>query len=196
MTDALRAALRRLRDEGGERAVVGPAEGPGGPWVAFRELADGTLLLETDEAEERAVEERDGIEAAARALAAWGLDESDPLICFLEGVDRDPADDDPYDAHRVLRTLGRARLLRRSLSVAYEAFAGPVRMTAAFPSRRHAEVEVHAPKPVNAAQAQRLRELGLSGSGDRWSGRVSADAMELEAIVPSVWARVRDAAFD
>jgi hypothetical protein len=192
VTDPLRRALRRLRNEGGRRVVVGPAEGPAGPWVAFRERPNGGLLLETDAGDEREVEEREGVESAARSLASWGLVEADPLTCFLEGVDRDPAGDDPYDDLALRRVLARARLRKRSLVLDYDALAGPVRMTVAYTNRRWAEVELLAPKPVNAAQASRLPELGLTGAGERWSGRVRAAADELEAIVPAIWSRVRD----
>ena len=188
----LRGALRRLRNEDGRRAVVGPAEGPGGPWVAFRERPNGTLLLETDSSQEREVEEREAIEAAAAALADWGLVDGDPLTCFLEDVDRDPVEDDPYDGVAVRGAFARARWHKRSLRLDYEALVGPVRMIVDFPNRRRADVEVVAPKPANGAQARRLPELGLTGTGDRWAGRVSAAAAELEALVPSIWSRVRD----
>ena len=196
MTDELRHALRRLRAEGGRRAVVGPAEGPGGPWVAFRERPDGALLLETDATGERELEERDAIEAAAAALAGWGLADDDELTCFLEGVDRDPVEDDPYDGVALRGALARARWRKRSLALGYDALAGHVQMAIAFPNRRWADVDVTAPKPVNGAQARRLPELGLTGAGDHWTGRVRAAAYELEAIVPSIWSRVRDVAID
>jgi hypothetical protein len=188
----LRRALRRLREEEGRRAVVRPAEGPGGPWIAFRQGPDGGLTLETDESDEREVEEREAVEAAADALTSWGLQDGEPLSCFLEGVDRDPAGGDLYDTRDVVRRLSLARLRKRPLVLEYDAAAGPVRMTVAYPNRRWAEVEVVAPKPVNGAQARRLPELGLTGARERWSGRVRADPIELEAIVPSGWARVRD----
>jgi hypothetical protein len=196
VTDALRRALRRLREEGGRRVVVGPAEGPAGPWVAFRERPNGALLLETDGGGEREVEEREGVETAADALKSWGLVDADPLTCFLEGVDRDPVSNDPYDVRALLKALRRARLRKRQLVLDYDALAGSVRMTVEYPNRRWAQVEVLAPKRVNAAQARRLAELGLTGSGEHWTGRARADPIEIEAIVPAIWSRVRGVTID
>jgi hypothetical protein len=188
----LRAAVRRARDEPGSRAVVGPADGPGGPWVAFGRAADYGLVFESDAGGSRVLPEEEAIAAATEALAAWGLAESDPLTCFLEGVDRDPVEDDPYDVWAVLKALGRARWRRRPLSLAYDAHAGAVAVEIGYPNRRWAELSVVAPKPVNAAQARVLAGWGFSGAGDRWSGRLRADPEQLEAVIPSVWSRVRD----
>jgi hypothetical protein len=138
------------------------------------------------------LQEDEAIAAATAALAAWGLVEADPLTCFLEGVDRDPVEDDPYDVFAVLKALGRARLWRRSLSLVYDACAGGVTLDVSFPSWRWADLSIVAPKPVNGAQARSLTEGGLTGAGDRWSGRLKADPEELEAVVPSIWSRVRD----
>jgi hypothetical protein len=189
---ALRAAARRLRDEDGRRAVLGPAEGPAGPWVAFRSAGEGRLVFESDAGDSQELAEEEAIGAAVAALAAWGLVEGDPLTCFLEGVDRDPARDDPYDPHAVLKALGRARLRRRPLSLVYDGLVGTIELDVGFPNRRSAELSVVAPKPVNAAQARRLNELGLRGSGARWTGRVPAAPEAVEAVVPLVWSRVRD----
>jgi hypothetical protein len=188
----LREAARRARDEAVERAVLGPADGPGGPWVAFARAADHGLVFESDAGGSRVLTQDEAIAAAAQALAAWGLVEADPLHCFLEGVDRDRVDDDPYDVFAVLKALGRARLWRRPLSLVYDARAGAVTLGVSFPSRRRPQLEITAPKPVNAAQARVLGEWGLSGGGTRWSGRIRGDPEYLEALVPSIWARVRD----
>ncbi|MGN6169130.1 MAG: hypothetical protein ACTHQQ_13315 [Solirubrobacteraceae bacterium] len=189
----LRDAVRRVYREQGRRAVLGPAEGPAGPWVAFRSAGEGGLLFESDAGDSRAMPDEEAIEAAAAALGAWGLVEADPLTCFLEGVDRDPADDDPYDPRAVLKALGRARLLRRSLSLVYDGLAGAIELDVSFPNRRTAELSIIAPKPVNSAQARRLGELGLHGGDARWSGRMRASPPAVEAVVPLIWARVRDA---
>jgi hypothetical protein len=74
------------------------------------------------------------IGAAVTALTAWGLVEADPLACFLEGVDRDPVRDDPYDPRAVLKALGRARLRRRSLSLVYDGRAGAIELNVSFPT--------------------------------------------------------------
>jgi hypothetical protein len=188
----LRVAVRRLRDEHGRRVVLGPAEGPAGPWVAFRAAGEGRLLFESDAGDSRELADEEAIDAAVAALAAWGLVEADPLACFLEGVDRDPAKDDPYDPRAVLKALGRARLWRRSLSLVYDGLVGAIELDVSFPNWRSAELSVVAPKPVNAAQARRLRLLGLRGSGERWSAPMRASPDVIEAVVPLIWSRVRD----
>src|SRR3954453_10306818 len=116
----LRAAVVRAPYEPGSRAVVGPADGPGGPWASFCAGDDG-LVCESDAGASQVLAEDDAIAAAAAALAAWGLAEADPLVCFLEGVDRDPVQDDPYDVRKLLAALRRARLRRRPLSLVYDA---------------------------------------------------------------------------
>lgn len=189
----LRSAMRRLRDEDGLRAVLGPAEGPAGPWVAFRAAGERRLVFESDAGDSSELPDEEAIAAAVAALSAWGLVEADPLACFLEGVDRDPVRDDPYDPHAVLKALGRARLRRRSLSLVYDGRAGAIELNVSFPTWRSAELTLVAPKPVNAAQARRLRQLGLRGSGERWSAPMRASPDVIEAVVPLIWSRVRDA---
>jgi hypothetical protein len=190
----LRAAVRRARDAPGNRAVVGPVDGPGGPWVAFRADGDG-LVFESDAGEPRVLTEDEAIDAAAAALAGWGLVETDPLTCFLEGVDRDPVDDDPYNFTKVTSRLRLARLLHRRLSLVYDAAAGEIALDVRFAGLRSADVDIEASKPVNAPQARVLGELGLTGGGTHWSGRIGAGDEELEAVVPTVWSRVRDVRF-
>jgi hypothetical protein len=188
----LRAAVRRLRDEGGRRAVVGPVEGPSGPWAAFRPAGSGCLVVESDAGRSRELPEEDALRGAADALSTWGLVGADPLTCFLEGVDRDPARDDPYNPRVVLKALGRARRRRRSVSLVYEAASGTVVLDVRFRKWRSAELTVVAPKPVNAAQARRLRELDLHGSAAHWSGLFPAAPDAVEAVVPLIWSRTRD----
>jgi hypothetical protein len=188
----LRAAVRRLRDERGRRAVLGPAEGPAGPWVAFRSAGERRLVFQSDAGDSSMLPDEEAIAAAVTALTAWGLVEADPLTCFVEGVDRDPVRDDPYDPRAVLKALGKARLRRRSLSLVYDGLVGAIELDVSFPNWRLADLRVLAPKPVNAAQARRLRQLGLRGSGERWSAPMRASPDVIEAVVPLIWSRVRD----
>lgn len=183
---ALRAGLDRLGEPGARRVVFGPQEGPAGPWVAFRR-ADEQLLIQSDASEgPRPVADREAPAQAGEALRAHGLTDLDPLVCFVEGVDRDPVRDDDYSLRKVLRAIRRGRRRGGTARITFTTAAGPVVLEA---TRRRATITPS--KAVNAAQREMLADrLGFTEEDGRWTRSHGLSPEELEEVVGLVWARV------